>query len=138
MNFGSTATFQLEDRLTGTRHNLRTGPYTAQLSAGPNDGRFFVHLNEALVTATASGSATAKLQLYPNPAQGQAYLSLPASGRVHITVLNGIGQAVQTQEVVALNGLATATLNTTALPVGMYVVQATSATGVATCKMVVQ
>ena len=137
LNFSPTATLELEDRLTGTLHNLRTGSYTAQLSAGANDGRFFVHLTDARVTATAS-SLSAQLQLYPNPAQGRAYLSLPATGSVRISVLNSVGQLVHTRSVPASNGLATAELNTAALPAGIYYVQAATATEVANVKLVVQ
>ena len=138
LNFPATAAVVLEDRLTGTLHDLRTGAYAAQLTAGRHDGRFFLRLSDNRVTAAANPRLSAALQLYPNPSTGKAYLSLPAQGAARVEVLNAVGQQVLAQSAKASNGLVTAELNTTGLTSGVYSVRVTTTDGTATTRLVVQ
>ncbi|WP_400192212.1 kelch repeat-containing protein [Hymenobacter sp. B81] len=128
----------LEDRATGRLHDLRGGAYTAPLTAGRHNGRFFVRLDAGRVLATGSERLAKELQLYPNPAAERAYLSLPATGTARIEVLNAVGQRVLAQEARASHGLATAELNTADLARGVYSVRVTTAEGTATRKLVLR
>ncbi|MCC2547637.1 T9SS type A sorting domain-containing protein [Hymenobacter sp. BT175] len=138
LNFPVTASVVLEDRVTGTLHNLRAGAYVVPLSAGRHDGRFFLRLSDSRVTAVANARLSAALQLYPNPAAGKAFLSLPAESAARIVVLNALGQQVLTQTAKASNGLITAELNTTGLSGGVYSVLVTTPAGTATSRLVVE
>ncbi|GAA4372108.1 hypothetical protein GCM10023186_01240 [Hymenobacter koreensis] len=138
MHFPATAEVLLEDRLTGTLHDLRRGAYTATLAGGTTSGRFFVRLGAARVLASNTHKSLGQVQLYPNPAQGKAFLNVPATGVARIVVLNTVGQQVLSQEARAVNGLVTAELNTSSLGSGVYSVRVTTAGGSATSKLVVR
>ncbi|QIX61797.1 T9SS type A sorting domain-containing protein [Hymenobacter sp. BT18] len=138
LNLPATAVVELQDRLTGKVHDLRSGgAYSVQLTAGTTRDRFFLLLDTSLVTSSTTGR-NREVLLYPNPSQGLVHLSAPATGRVTITVLNSIGQVVHTQTALASNGVAATDLRTNRLPGGMYSVQISSAAGIVTSKLVVR
>lgn len=144
-NFPATATLYLEDRLTGTWHNLRTGAYTATLAQGLSTSRFVLHLNQAAgPLATANAQLFAEMQVYPNPAGPQtATVQVVVSGqagalaKARLDVLNSIGQRVYTANgpVAAPTGSLRLAIPTAGLAAGVYTVRLTTATGVLTRKL---
>ena len=83
--------------------------------------------SSAVALEAAGGS------VYPNPAGDVVNVSVAAASTVELT--NLAGQVVAAG---ASNGAGVVTLNTAAVPAGVYVVVVKSATGVATSKVVVQ
>ena len=144
-NFPATATLHLEDRLTGTWHNLRTGAYTATLVQGLSTARFVLHLNPAAgPLATANARFFAEMRVYPNPAGAQtATVQVVVSGqagalaKARLDVLNSIGQRVYTANgpVAAPTGSLRLAIPTAGLAAGVYTVRLTTATGVLTRKL---
>jgi hypothetical protein len=144
-NFPATATLYLEDRLSGTWHNLRTGAYTATLAQGLSTARFILHLNPAQgpLATQANTQLFAELQVFPNPATHQATVQVQASGqsaalaKPHLDVLNSVGQRMYTAANPATTtGSLRFTVPTEGLAPGVYTVRLTTATGVLTRKLV--
>jgi len=140
LNFAAGEAVWLEDKLTGTWHDLRQGAYTAQLSQGLSATRFVLHLHQGRVTA-AKTAWIGEVQLYPNPA-AKAPVTVVASGltgsTVQLVLVNGVGQRVW-QQTAALTGRELRTqVPVAALASGMYTLQVQSAAGVLTRKLVVQ
>lgn len=140
LNFDPAAGLYLEDRLTGTWHDLRTGAYVAQLAPGSTAARFVLHLNAQRVTATQSARLTgAELQLYPNPAHGAAVTvsaaGLPA-GAVELRLVNSLGQVLRTEPLTSTGRLLERPLPVAGLPAGVYTVQLRTASGTITRKLV--
>ncbi|RTQ52109.1 T9SS type A sorting domain-containing protein [Hymenobacter gummosus] len=140
VNFAATAGLYLEDRLTGTWHDLRLGSYTAQLSQGSTAARFVLHLNAARVTAAQSARLTGtELTVYPNPAQGRTVTVAAAgltAGQAELHLLNNLGQLVR-REALSLNGrLLEQPLSVAGLPAGVYTMQLRTAAGTLTRKLV--
>lgn len=140
LNFAAAAGIYLEDRLTGTWHDLRQGAYVAQLAQGSTASRFVLHLNAQRVTAVQSARLTgAELQVYPNPAQGHSVTvsaaGLPA-GAVELRLLNQLGQLVRTAPLTSTGRLLEHPLTVTGLPAGVYTVQLRTAAGAITRKLV--
>lgn len=82
---------------------------------------------ELLKTVTSVEMPTtgiATYNLFPNPASTEATIQFPGTtGTASVTVLSMTGVAVATQTVDVQDGLTTATLNTTSLTSGRYIVQ---------------
>lgn len=95
-NFPASTTLYLEDRQTGTWHDLRTGRYAAQLPAGLSTARFVLHLGAARPLATAAKTGL-KLAVYPNPAPG-GRITVEAAGlsggTATLQLVNSLGQVV--------------------------------------------
>jgi hypothetical protein len=144
-NFPATATLYLEDRLTGTWHNLRTGAYTATLAQGLSTARFILHLNPAQgpLATQANAQPFAEMQVFPNPAAQQATVQVQVSGqsaalaKPHLDVLNSVGQRVYTAANPATTGGSLRfTVPTEGLAAGVYTVRLTTTTGVLTRKLI--
>lgn len=145
VNFPAATTLYLEDRQTGTWHDLRgTAPYTATLPQGLSTQRFVLHLNaQRPLATTASAQPFAELQVYPNPAAaGQATVTVVAQGDAaalqqgRVELLNALGQRVyQAAAPAATAGALRLTLPTQGLAAGLYTVRLTTATGVLTRKL---
>ena len=90
-----------------------------------------------VVTATAKQLADAALQLYPNPTpDGKLTLLLPTAHQsVQLSVLNALGQVVYRAAVPA-SAAPQQPLDLSALPMGVYLLRATSADGTATRRFV--
>ena len=144
-NFGGT-TLWLEDRQTGTWHDLRTGAYRATLAPGLTASRFVLHLNPAQgPLATAGARLYAEMQLYPNPAAAQAPVRVQVQGqaaallRPQLEVLSSLGQRVyQADNATPATGGLRYDVPTAGLAAGVYTVRLTTATGVLTRKLVVE
>jgi hypothetical protein len=144
-NFPATATLYLEDRLTGTWHNLRTGTYTTTLAQGLSTARFILHLNPAQgpLATQANAQPFAEMQVFPNPATHQATVQVQVSSqsaalaKPHLDVLNSVGQRVYTAASPAtVGGNLRFTVPTEGLAAGVYTVRLTTATGVLTRKLI--
>jgi hypothetical protein len=145
-NFPATASLYLEDRLTGTWHNLRAGAYTATLAQGLSTARFILHLNsaQAPLATNANAQPFAEMQVYPNPAGSQtAAVQVVVSGqaialaKARVEVLNSIGQRVYgaTGPASSPTGSLRMAIPTAGLAAGVYTVRLTTATGVLTRKL---
>ena len=144
-NFPATATLYLEDRLTGTWHNLRTGAYTATLAQGLSTARFVLHLNPAAgpLATQANAQPFAEMQVFPNPAAHQTTVQVQVSGqstalaKPQLDVLNSVGQRVYANANPATaGGSLRFTVPTEGLASGVYTVRLTTATGVLTRKLI--
>ncbi|GAB3828531.1 hypothetical protein GCM10028821_14100 [Hymenobacter jeollabukensis] len=140
VNFPATSQLLLEDRLTGTWHDLRQGAYTAQLAQGLSTVRFVLHLNASRPLATAAHQlAGATLQVYPNPATGTSVTLVAAglpAGSAELRLVNALGQVVQTQPLTLRGPLLEQPLAVDKLPVGVYTVQLRTSAGTLTRKLV--
>jgi hypothetical protein len=144
-NFPASTGVYLEDRTTGTLHNLRTGAYSATLPAGLHTSRFILHLNpQGPLATTASLSSAVELQLYPNPATGQASVQVVATGpakaigKAQLEVFNALGQRVyQAAQLLATADGLRVKVPTAGLAAGMYTVRLTTASGVLTRKLLI-
>ncbi|WP_400191401.1 LamG-like jellyroll fold domain-containing protein [Hymenobacter sp. B81] len=141
LHFPATAQLWLEDRQSGTWHDLRQGAYAVQLSQGLHPTRFVLHLYAQRPLATATARLTnADLQVYPNPAHGQP-VTVSAAGlsgsRAELHLLNSLGQVVR-KETVALNGrLLEHQVEVAGLPAGVYTLQLRTPAGTLARKLVV-
>jgi len=70
-------------------------------------------------------SSSVNLTLYPNPVTDQLNIGLNSSlsGQVKVSVLNLVGQVIQTNEIVNVSSQKVITVNTASLPKGLYFVQ---------------
>ncbi|GAB3824088.1 LamG-like jellyroll fold domain-containing protein [Hymenobacter jeollabukensis] len=140
VNFPTTAAIYLEDRLSGTWHDLRQGDYAAQLAAGASTTRFVLHLNAQRVTSTQNAHlAGTELHVFPNPAQGRTVTVSAVGltgGQAELRLLNSLGQLVR-RETAPLSGrLLEHQLSVEQLPAGVYTVQVRTAAGSLTHKLV--
>ncbi|MCB2406787.1 Kelch repeat-containing protein [Hymenobacter lucidus] len=142
LNFAATEPVWLEDKLTGTWHNLQQGAYSVQLGQGLSTSRFVLHLHEARPLSSGKNNTWAgELQLYPNPAS-KAPVTVAASGvagtTAELTLVNSVGQRVwQHTAAVAGRELRT-TVPVAGLAAGVYTLQVRSAAGILTRKLVLQ
>ena len=141
-NFPATATLFLEDRQTGTWHNLRTGAYAATLPQGLSTARFVLHLNAQGPLATTNPRLFAEVQVYPNPVPNAAVAHVvvagqaPALALAQLTLLNSLGQRVYAAaHPTAQAGSVRFDVPTTGLAAGVYTVRITTATGTITRKI---
>ncbi|MCB2376462.1 T9SS type A sorting domain-containing protein [Hymenobacter sp. BT635] len=142
LNFAATEPVWLEDKLSGTWHDLRQGAYTAQLSQGLSASRFVLHLHQARPLSSGKGNAWAgELQLYPNPA-AKAPVTVVASGvagtTAELVLVNSIGQHVWQQTAAVSARELRTSVPVADLAKGVYTLQVRSAAGVLTRKLVVQ
>ncbi|UOQ72782.1 kelch repeat-containing protein [Hymenobacter cellulosilyticus] len=143
LNLSATEPVWLEDKLSGTWHNLREGAYSVALSQGLSTTRFVLHLHQAAILANAKARTwQGELQLYPNPASAAAPLTLVANGVsgswVELVLLNNIGQAVWQQQLPVGGQELRTTVPVAGLTPGVYTVQVRSQAGVLTHKLVIQ
>ncbi|WP_345123998.1 T9SS type A sorting domain-containing protein [Hymenobacter antarcticus] len=141
-NFPPATTLFLEDRQTGTWHNLRTGAYTATLAQGLSTARFVLHLNAQGPLATTNARLFAEVQVYPNPVPNAAVAHVivagqaPALAQAQLTLLNSLGQRVYAAaHPTAQAGSVRFDVPTTGLAAGVYTVRVTTATGTITRKI---
>ena len=84
---------------TNTRHDLSTAaPYQFTLNAGVKSNRFSLLLTRTQMLGTAPAALTQQVQLYPNPANAQVRLELPASLSRQLQaalLVNNLGQVVR-------------------------------------------
>ncbi|MBC7448956.1 MAG: T9SS type A sorting domain-containing protein, partial [Hymenobacteraceae bacterium] len=66
------------------------------------------------------------IKLYPNPTEGRVNVELGTAKVGQLTVINALGRAIYARPAV---GAATATLDVTGLPAGLYFVRCQSADG---------
>jgi hypothetical protein len=94
----------------------------------------------ATVDAISESGMGAASRIYPNPASGNAVLSLDMSrsANVEVSIMNTMGQVVRTTKVSTQQGVNTINLNIHGLPVGIYMVNIKSGSDAATKKLVIQ
>ncbi|WP_345235872.1 PQQ-dependent sugar dehydrogenase [Hymenobacter saemangeumensis] len=131
------------DAITGRTYYMRTYGRLRALCVSPtgkvyigtsnsNTDRILVLENRAFL-ASARPASGLDFKLWPNPAQQQATLELPAAG-LSVQVRDLLGR-----ELLALQpATTTATLNLSTLRPGTYLVQASGAAGTATRRLVVK
>jgi hypothetical protein len=141
-NFGS-ATVYLRDAQTGTQQLLTAGARyaftVASATAGP--GRFSLVFRPANVTATQSALDASLVSVYPNPTHSKfAVLLPPVAGQkvVQATLLNALGQTVQTRTIALTAAGATSEFNVQGLAAGVYALRLQTGTQLITQRVVVE
>ncbi len=124
-NFAASTPVWLEDRQTGQWVDLQQQPdYVFQAArADAAATRFVLHFGQARPLATATALPAEAVSLWPNPARNTVQvnvLGLPTATRLHLTLLNGLGQTVRQHDVAAPAGTALATLDLSGLAPGVY------------------
>lgn len=149
-SFPASTALYLEDKQTGTWHDLRTAaPYAVALSPGLSTQRFVLHLGGS-VLATRVGVGTqpfAELQVFPNPAiAGQdrvrAVVRGPAAAlqHPHLELLNALGQRVHDGQAPASTltaGSLTLDVPVGGLSAGLYTLRLITSAGVLTHQLTV-
>ena len=142
LNLPAGYTPYLQDDLTGSSTNLRLQPtYSFSMDAAFIGSRFTLLLAYNRVLATTNSHLSGQALLYPNPAHDAANLLLPdglAKFPVSATLLNALGQAVRTYELPARSGTAPHALSLAGVARGVYTLRLTTASGVATKRLVVE
>ena len=82
---------RLEDRKTGTFHDLSTGPYTFTFDAAQPVDRFVLHFGNSTVSLPDDN----ELQAYAYTAEGLAIVELGSLPQANIEVFNLAGQKVR-------------------------------------------
>lgn len=130
----------LEDRQTGTWHDLRQGAYSVALAQGLSTARFVLHLNsQRPLTNAAARLTNADLQVYPNPASGRAVTVSAGNlqgNSAELRLVNALGQTVRTETVPLTSRLLERPLEVQKLPAGVYTVQLRTAAGTLTSKLI--
>jgi hypothetical protein len=137
--------YQVEDPLRATTFYSRTGTSatwtdisTAATTVRPRLG---IEAGFGNITAARNADLARAISLYPNPAHGAFTLSLPALGNertAQLTLLNTLGQQVQTRTV-SLNGAGTETqVNVGGLAAGIYTLRVQAGNLLATKQVVVE
>ncbi|GAB2943693.1 hypothetical protein GCM10027048_05500 [Hymenobacter coalescens] len=106
LNLPANLTPYLEDAAAGQQINLlQTASYsfnvTAAQAAGPITGRFSLRFRGLPQAARPGFWPPEAVVLHPNPADEQAHVWVPAvpgTSRVHLTLINQLGQVVRQQE----------------------------------------
>jgi hypothetical protein len=134
----------LRDALTGTYTDLATTPsLSLSLAANaPAAGRYaLLFTTQARVLATAPQQLAQLVSVYPNPAHGTATLLLPQALRgaqaTHVQVRDILGRVVLTRTLPA-GATEALLLPLSALHAGIYTVQAKTALGLVSKRLVVQ
>ncbi|KAA9324962.1 CARDB domain-containing protein [Adhaeribacter soli] len=141
LNQETGAEVYLEDRQTGTLHNLRTsGNYTCQLVAGSNATRFALRLKPA--AKAVNPVAVQEARLFPNPTSASKGFTLSVGGltdaNLKVMVYNQVGQLVESRTIEAVNGMAEAQFSTRNLAKGIYSLKVVSDNFQTTKKVIVQ
>lgn len=121
----------------GTAPTASSTTETATISAKPATGQQY-SFNFPASLATAAPALAAALALYPNPAQAEVQLSVPASlqaERLSATLLNALGQVVQTT---TLPAGAARTLPLAGLAPGVYTLRLDTSAGTIAKRLLVE
>ncbi|OON67778.1 kelch repeat-containing protein [Hymenobacter sp. CRA2] len=141
INFPAADQIMLEDRQTGTWHDLRQGAYAAQLPQGLSTTRFVLHFNAARPLANTKNTWAGELQVYPNPTAG-APLNVAAAGlrgkTAQVRLLSAVGQVVRASSAPLTSSEMRLTLPTAGLAAGLYTLQLSTEAGTITRKITVQ
>jgi hypothetical protein len=141
-NFGS-ATVYLRDAATGREQQLSAGTrYAFTLATAlAGDTRFALVFRPSGVTATHSAFEAGLVSVYPNPAHARFAVLLPPVAGQHVvqaTLLNALGQTVQTRAIALTAAGATAEFDTRGLANGVYVLRLQAENQVLTKRVVVE
>ena len=109
----------------------RNGSYTVVVTGAGGCASAASAATTVTVTASAPAQATTALKLYPNPTpNGQLTLELTGYREaVQLTITNALGQLVQSRTLAPAALAQPQALDLSALPAGLYVLQARTASG---------
>jgi hypothetical protein len=140
LNMPAGTTVQLRDALTGTLTTLAPlSTYSFAADASFTGQRFELIFNAGRITATTPGALSTQVSVYPNPAQQQLYLSLPADQQpVEVALINALGQQVLHRTLPASRSAAAQALSLAQLARGVYILRVTLATGTVTKRVVLE
>ena len=109
---------------------------------GTGAGRYWkAYLNSATGLATRTALGGSSVELFPNPAARAFTLRLPALGTertARLTLLNSLGQAVQTRDVALRPSGTDAQVDVSALAAGLYTVRVQAGDQTAAQQVVVE
>ncbi len=141
-NFGSTQVY-LRDAATGTDQLLSAGTQVRLTLASATAGatRYALVFRPAGALATAPNALAAQATVYPNPAHDRFTLTLPpvaGQQEVRATLVNALGQVVNTRTLALPATGTTAAYATSGLAAGVYALRLTAGSQTATLRVVVQ
>ncbi len=133
----------LTDATTGQSYDLRVRPtysftLTPAQAAQPLTGRFSLRFGLASAVRTWANN---DVQLFPNPAQTQVTVTVPAvagATQVRATLFTVLGQAVREQKAALPAAGGRLQFPTTGLPAGVYLLRLQAGTAQATRRLVVE
>lgn len=143
LNLPAGVTVYLRDTQTGTLLNLQQQARYS-FSTGTSlytTTRFALVFNPQRVLTTTPTQLSAQMALYPNPAQREVTVRLPASLRQAgstLDVVNTLGQTVLRQPVPTANQDGAVRVALTDLAKGVYTLRVSSPAGVANQKLIVE
>ena len=138
----STVPVYLRDRQSGALIDLAqqpSYPFTVSNAAALVTGRFELVFSPQQVLTTVPAALAQQVSVYPNPANGQVAIELPAAltrTAVTATLVDALGRVVRQQ--VLLAGLATHTLPLANLATGVYALRLNTSAGMLVKKLVVE
>ena len=134
-------TVYLRDAFTGTERLLTAGtPVSVTLTSAPTT-RFSLAFRPSGALATTANVLAAQTNVYPNPAHGSFSLLVPAvpgAAKATATLLNALGQVVNTRTLALTAGGATTEYATSGLAAGVYALRVAAGNQVATIRVVVE
>ncbi|MCB2379122.1 T9SS type A sorting domain-containing protein [Hymenobacter sp. BT635] len=134
LNFNSATPVLLEDKLTGTWHDLRQQPaysFTVATANAALTSRFVLHFGQSRTLASQPSLGAATVNLFPNPVTG-GQLRIQLSGltgpsqQVAAHLYNPLGQVVRHQTLTIRAGSLDGVLSVQGLSKGVYTLRLTS------------
>ncbi|MBK0404491.1 fibronectin type III domain-containing protein [Adhaeribacter sp. BT258] len=142
INFKAKQDIFLEDRTTGTLHNLRQqGSYSFTTTQTDLTGRFFLRFGPATTTGITAIDLATEVLVYPNPNKGIFTISMPAFNEsvTEAKLFNAIGQQVWQQNLKADNKPhIQETIRLNKLAAGVYTLRLETGAGPVTRKIVIE
>jgi hypothetical protein len=140
LNLPTGASALLRDGLTGTITPLTPrASYTFQADASLTGPRFSLIFNAPRALASVAGQLANEVQLFPNPAREQLWLTLPAAEqRVAVTLHNALGQQLGQQVLPGGRTEAAQALSFGRLAAGVYTLRIQLSAGTVTKRIVIE
>ncbi|MFC5270525.1 fibronectin type III domain-containing protein [Adhaeribacter terreus] len=142
LNFKVNQDIFLEDRTTGTLHNLRQqSSYQFTTTQTDLTGRFFLRFGPATTTGIYAIDLATEVLVYPNPNNGIFTISMPAFNEAvtEAKLFNAIGQQVWQQSLKAENNQhIQETIRLHKLAAGVYTLRLETGAGPVTRKIVIE
>ncbi|ALW84043.1 hypothetical protein AUC43_02360 [Hymenobacter sedentarius] len=133
--------YQLEEPLrAGTFFFTTTGTTWTDINTSTLNSRLAVDVTLGVATATRNEALAATVSVYPNPAHQRFTLTVPAGSlrAASATLLNALGQVVQTRQLNLSPANGTANFDVSRLAPGVYSLQLSTGTDLVVKRVVVE
>lgn len=120
--------------------NFTNANYSLEATSPLLTGAVYTGLISNLVNSTSDLLAQAALTVYPNPANGTAFLqvALPQAGEVSINIIDRTGKSIRQVGKTAIDGTQSISLPVQGLTPGLYLVRVSQGTSSRTLKLSVR